>query len=951
MRTFPRFFIATLLCSAGAALAFVTFAGQAPSPRGGPRLAIERPIKANALPQPFVSQTLPAPAPSGFVNPNAPTFGHPVISGINGTGFEQDLRLDPSNPNRVYTSAPGTLGANTSWIWRSLDAGRTFKWVPNATAMEGKVTVCGGGGDTELAVDSAGHLYFNDLTLANFSTARSDDFGATFTCSNTGVPESAVDRQWYSVDGDPTNGGSIYLTNDVIGPGGVTCGGSTGNNVLVMYRSPVSGAGATAGIAFGPSYKVTPVGSCDEAIMGNNELSPIATTLGQPNGSGGFATLPAPVKHVYVVHDNAALNKIFIGRCFPVPFGAPLANVSDPSGLNCTDIVVADLGVNTKTGGDFPTMTIDRAGNLYVVWEEAPIDASGNITGDTTLRFSYSTNEGNTWAAPIAINTSGSPVGTLHNNVFAWMAAGDDGRVNIAWYGTTALSNPNDPACGQNAPLPPAQGANKNGPDSANGLWSLWMVQTLNAHAAVPTFSAPVQASAHHQHAGNIQTLLGGQCGNRALGDFLQLRTGSLGEAEIGYSDSNNIIGSIAPHGMFVRQNGGTGLFAANSPLKVSGLSAFNAASDGTGDGKFEANGMSSANIPQLDILQSSTTKVTTTPCSPAAPCYKIVMQLNNLSLAPSVAQDPDTTLVWLTQWFVPSTTDVNGGRNFHVYAESNNGAPLQCFSGENAAAIVGGGVELTYPGTDTLPAANCQSTLGPNGTITIYVPLSLVSVANPIDARLHEVTASTMTLAQPANTNPSLGGIGGSLFNLIDVVPDYVFDPAQVTFLKAVSRKTHSSAGVFDIDLAQSGPSATECRSGGASGVYQVVVSFANPISAIAGATVTSGMGSVSSFSASGTEVTVNLTGVANAQTIVITLAGVNDGTVTGTASVSMGVLIGDSNADRLVNSGDAIETRNRSGQVVDSTNFRSDPNTDGTINSGDATIVRSKSGTTLTP
>src|SRR5207253_2198291 len=119
---------------------------------------------------------------------------------------------------------------------------------------------------------------------------------------------------------------------------------------------------------------------CDEGIMGNNEASPIATTLGQPTGPNTFATLPTPVKHVYVVHDNAFLNKILIGRCFPVAFGAPFANVSDPSGLNCTDITVADLGAGQKTGGSFPTMAIDKAGNLYAVWEQAPTDANGNIS-------------------------------------------------------------------------------------------------------------------------------------------------------------------------------------------------------------------------------------------------------------------------------------------------------------------------------------------------------------------------------------------------------------------------------------------------------------------------------------------------------------------------------------------------------------------------------------------
>ncbi len=96
----------------------------------------------------------------------------------------------------------------------------------------------------------------------------------------------------------------------------------------------------------------------------------------------------------------------------------------------------------------------------------------------------------------------------------------------------------------------------------------------------------------------------------------------------------------------------------ASSPVNLPGLSPFNGVSDPTGDGKYEVSGTSSANMPQLDILHSGISKVTTAPCSAGAPCYRIDMQMNNLSLAPTTLQDPNTNLVWLTQWFVPSTSD-----------------------------------------------------------------------------------------------------------------------------------------------------------------------------------------------------------------------------------------------------------------------------------------------------
>ena len=719
------------------------------------------------------------------VRAQTPTFGQPTISGIQGVGFEQDIRLDSTNASLVYTSVPGSLSSDTSWIWHSRDGGKTFKWVTASAPKTGKPNPCAGGGDTELAVDSGGNLYFNDLTLANFSTARSQDHGATFVCSNTGVPDAAVDRQWYAVDGNPTTanlldlgngaGHNIFLVNDEIGPGAVTCPVSgLVNNVLAMYRSPLPAAGAAAGIQFGPAKKVSAPLSCDEGIMGNNEVSPIATTK---DGA------PAPVKHVFVIHDDATFSRILIGRCFPVPF------TSDPSGLSCKDLPVATLGTipaggtcpTAKTGANFPTLAIDKAGNLYAVWAQAPQDPMKcQITGDTLLKYSFSTDEGDHWSTPITIPTPG-----LHNNVFAWAAAGDDGRVDIAWYGTPNTANPDDSSCGTNH-------GGHGGPDATtDGIWSLYLTQTLNGHAASPAFTAPILAGEHYIHKGTIQTLIGGQCGDRTLGDFLQLRIGSRGEAQISYADSNNADEPFAPHGMYVKQNGGTGVVAS---IAVRGDAILlNGASDPAGDARRESAGVTGPNAPNLDILQSSFSQPAPANCHPAgAPCYRVKTTVSNLALAPPPL--PDAVAVWLTQWLVPANTGCtstassckNGGKNPFVYFESNG----TCWSGENAALLLGGGVTLTYPGTKQINAPGaCSFVPGPFGTITIDVPIADVSLdagVAPLSNRLFSVTASTMTLnAPPESLPPNPGGIslftgpiGGVLFDLIDVVRAYDFVP-----------------------------------------------------------------------------------------------------------------------------------------------------------------------------
>lgn len=76
----------------------------------------------------------------------------------------------------------------------------------------------------------------------------------------------------------------------------------------------------------------------------------------------------------------------------------------------------------------------------------------------------------------------------------------------------------------------------------------------------------------------------------------------------------------------------------------------------------------------------------------------------------------------------------------------------------------------------------------------------------------------------------------------------------------------THGSQGTFDTDMPLTGNSGVECRRGGANGNYQLNVIFANTVS-VTQANVTSRTGSVSSMSANGPAVTVNLTGVTTPQ------------------------------------------------------------------------------------
>ena len=173
------------------------------------------------------------------------------------------------------------------------------------------------------------------------------------------------------------------------------------------------------------------------------------------------------------------------------------------------------------------------------------------------------------------------------------------------------------------------------------------------------------------------------------------------------------------------------------------------------------------------------------------------------------------------------------------------------------------------------------------------------------------------------------------------------------VHLLSVVSRKAHGSAGTFDVVLPLMGNPGIECRSGGANNDYMMVFTFANPLTSVSSASVTSGSGSVSS-SAMGSDThqyIVNLTGVSNAQLITVSLTNVNDasGNFSPAVAGSMGVLLGDTSGDGVVNSADITQTRRQSGNVTDASNFREDVTLDGVINSADITAVRRQSGTAL--
>jgi hypothetical protein len=279
----------------------------------------------------------------------------------------------------------------------------------------------------------------------------------------------------------------------------------------------------------------------------------------------------------------------------------------------------------------------------------------------------------------------------------------------------------------------------------------------------------------------------------------------------------------------------------------------------------------------------------------------------------------------------------------YNLYAGAAAGAATIVSHGFNLASETGLGY-LTQPSDKTNATAGLAALANNGGSTPTH---ALLGTSAALDAG-NNSGSGTLTDQRGAgflrSVDLSAANASGSDATDIGAYETQVaLSPVPTA---VVSRKLHNSVP-YDINLPLTGNAGVECRSGGASNDYQVVFTFPSAVT-FTGATMSSGAGSVGSSSGSGTTTAiVNLTGVTSAQTITITLNGVNN---SGSVSVPMGVLVGDTNASRGVNASDIGQTKAASGQPVGPTNFRQDVNVSGgSINASDIGLVKARSGTQL--
>ena len=239
---------------------------------------------------------------------------------------------------------------------------------------------------------------------------------------------------------------------------------------------------------------------------------------------------------------------------------------------------------------------------------------------------------------------------------------------------------------------------------------------------------------------------------------------------------------------------------------------------------------------------------------------------------------------------------------------------------------------------------------------ITAYLGANLVGTTTFTITEPGTWPTGTLALSSPQTFDnvvihydapPVTGGDYGPIFMTDNLQITVASSPLQLT--SAVSRKTHGVAGIFDVALPLSGEPGVECRNTG--GNYTIVFTANNNLVS-GGASVTAGTGAVwGTPTFAGNSMTVELTGVTNAQRITVTLAGVTDSfaQVLPDTAVRVNILVGDTTGNKTVNSSDVSETKLQSGQNVSASNFREDVNANGQINGTDVSQVKLHVGSSI--
>ena len=309
--------------------------------------------------------------------------------------------------------------------------------------------------------------------------------------------------------------------------------------------------------------------------------------------------------------------------------------------------------------------------------------------------------------------------------------------------------------------------------------------------------------------------------------------------------------------------------------------------------------------------------------------------------------------------------TTMDGGAHwsFHTfYFNGNEGAADDVFFFDDRSGLTSG---VLFDGTGAIArtsngGTSWSSTLFPNGLQGIdfatndtgFTAGYFGTILRSDDAGMNwaaQTSGTTFDLFDVSFAGNSLAGVAvGAAGTILRTTNGG--QPGGLELLAAASRKGH-----FEIDLPLTGPPGIECRSGGNSGSFILVLTFDNQLASVD--SVASSCGTVTSSTinqANATQFLVSLAGVdCNAENLTLTVMGVQDdgGNILPSTSVTMSLLLGDVSGDGVVDSTDVRQTKRDLGERTDASNFREDINTNNRIDGADFSIIKGQVGFMLRP
>jgi hypothetical protein len=333
--------------------------------------------------------------------------------------------------------------------------------------------------DPDFAIDTAGQVYESEINLANVAVSRSTDSSRSYTLQNF-AGLTLTDRQWMEAD----RRNVLYIVGNASG-GGTFPNQPVGNNGHFLYKS------TDGGETFSP-------GTEDGDGLGDLQVDKSDGTLYEAYYDGD--TLSMAVR-------RGARRGNLAAQVNPIAEGVDMLS-------------------------HWPSFDLDPAGNLYITWDE-----SGQGGRDAGVWFSYSADRGATWADPVRVDPDG------RTDIWPWLAAGDNGRVAVAWL-----------EAGRRLPNHDAETPGEHG-------WRVVGAQTLNGHGCrhseTPGFRVATMTP-DPVHRGTIcqgGTVCQAELVDRRMGDYFTVEIDETGRVWAGYSDTRRG-GAVALPG-FVRQAGG----------------------------------------------------------------------------------------------------------------------------------------------------------------------------------------------------------------------------------------------------------------------------------------------------------------------------------------------------------------------------------------------------------